>query len=117
MNRRPVVLYNPRGEGHILPLALVHVGSMAPRDRVLIVDGRVELAPEARVVELGKEALCLAVSVLTGAPILDALRVSRAAKLRSISGNSRFSSRSRISACKAGSSTRTSRRLFSSSIT
>ena len=82
MNRRPVVLYNPKGEGHILPLALVHVGSMVLRDRVVIVDGRVELAPEARVVELGKEALCLGVSVLTGAPILDALRVSRAAKAR-----------------------------------
>jgi len=26
---KPVVLYNPRGEGHILPLALVHLGSIA----------------------------------------------------------------------------------------
>lgn len=79
---RPIVLYNPRGEGHILPLGLVHVGSMAPEDAVVIVDGRVELAPEARVVELGKDALCLGVSVLTGAPILDALRVSHAAKAK-----------------------------------
>jgi anaerobic magnesium-protoporphyrin IX monomethyl ester cyclase len=79
---RPIVLYNPRGEGHILPLGLVHVGSMTPDDRVVIIDGRVELAPEARVVELGDDALCLGVSVLTGAPILDALRVSRAAKAK-----------------------------------
>ena len=79
---RPIVLYNPRGEGHILPLGLVHVGSMATDQPVAIVDGRVELAPEARVVELSGQALCLGVSVLTGAPILDALRVSRAAKAR-----------------------------------
>jgi radical SAM superfamily enzyme YgiQ (UPF0313 family) len=79
---RPIVLYNPRAEGHILPLGLVHVGSMVPEERVVIIDGRVELAPEAQVVELSGEALCLGVSVLTGGPILDALRVSRAAKAR-----------------------------------
>jgi anaerobic magnesium-protoporphyrin IX monomethyl ester cyclase len=79
---RPIVLYNPRGEGHHLPLGLVQVGSMTPDDRVVIIDGRVELAPEARVVEHCADALCLGVSVLSGAPILDALRVSRAAKAR-----------------------------------
>ena len=72
---RPVVLYNPRGEGHILPLALVHVGSMLEGRRVEIVDGRLELAPEARVCELVKEASCLGVSVLTGVPIRDAVHV------------------------------------------
>ncbi len=82
---RPIVLYFPRGEGHVLPLGLVQVGSMAPEDRVVIVDGRVELAPEARVVDLADEALCLGVSVPTGAPIGDALRVSRAAKARNAS--------------------------------
>jgi radical SAM superfamily enzyme YgiQ (UPF0313 family) len=77
-----VVLYNPRGEGHILPLALVHLGSALEGHRVVIVDGRVDLAPEARVVELADEAACLGVSVLTGAPIVDALRVTRAARAR-----------------------------------
>ena len=28
---KPVVLYNPKGEGHILPLALVHVGEHGDR--------------------------------------------------------------------------------------
>lgn len=78
--RRSIVLYNPRGESHILPLALVHVGSLFPDRRVEIVDGRVDLAPEARVTELAREALCLGVTVLTGAPILDALKVTRAAR-------------------------------------
>jgi radical SAM superfamily enzyme YgiQ (UPF0313 family) len=78
----PVVLYQPRGEGHALPLGLVHVGSMAPDAHVVVVDGRVELAPETQVAELGRQALCLGVSVLTGPPIADALRVSRGAKAR-----------------------------------
>jgi radical SAM superfamily enzyme YgiQ (UPF0313 family) len=79
-DRRPIVLYNPNGEGHILPLALVHLGSMFPGRPVHIVDGRLDLAPEAAIRDVAREAVCLGVTVLTGAPILDALRVSRAAK-------------------------------------
>lgn len=78
--KRPLVLYNPRAESHILPLALVHVGSMFPDRPVYVVDGRIEQAPEARVIELTRDAVCLGVSVLTGMPILDALRVTRAAR-------------------------------------
>ena len=77
-----IVLYNPRGEGHILPLALVHLGSMFPADRVVIVDGRLEQDAAPRVAELCADATCLGVTVLTGAPILDALRVTRAARAR-----------------------------------
>jgi radical SAM superfamily enzyme YgiQ (UPF0313 family) len=77
---RPIVLYNPRAEGHILPLALVHLGSMFPGRKVHVVDGRLEPAPEARVIELTRDAACLGVSVLTGRPILDALAVTRAAR-------------------------------------
>ncbi len=80
MTRRPIVLYNPRGESHILPLALVHIGSMLPERTVHIVDGRVDVAPESRVAALAQDALCLGVTVLTGAPILDALRVTRMAR-------------------------------------
>lgn len=80
MKARPIVLYNPRGESHILPLALVHLGSVFSGRRVVIVDGRVDLTPEARVAELSRDALCLGVTVLTGAPILDALAVCRAAR-------------------------------------
>ena len=80
MKRPPIVLYNPRGDSHILPLALVHVGSLFPDRRVVTVDGRVDLAPEARITELAREARCLGISVLTGKPILDALAIARAAK-------------------------------------
>ena len=46
----------------------------------MIVDGRFELAPEARVVELARVALCLGVTVRTGAPLREAARVSAAAR-------------------------------------
>ncbi len=80
MRSRPIVLYNPRGESHILPLGLLHVGSVLPRERVVILDGRIDADPEARVAALAGDALLLGLSVLTGAPILDAVRVSLAAK-------------------------------------
>jgi radical SAM superfamily enzyme YgiQ (UPF0313 family) len=75
-----VLLYNPRGETHILPLALLHIGAMLKEYAVEIVDGRIELTPEARIAELAPDSLCLGVTVLTGKPIVDALRASRAAR-------------------------------------
>ena len=67
---KPVVFYNPRAESHILPLGLVHVGSMFGDRPVHVVDGRLEQAPLARVIELTRDAACLGVSVLTGLSIL-----------------------------------------------
>ncbi|MGQ0736872.1 MAG: B12-binding domain-containing radical SAM protein [Acidobacteriota bacterium] len=81
--RRPsVVLYNPRAVFHTMPLALMALASALDRARidVVIVDGRLERDPLARVLEATRDALCLGVSVLTGAPIRDALAVSRAVK-------------------------------------
>jgi anaerobic magnesium-protoporphyrin IX monomethyl ester cyclase len=75
----PVVLYQPRDDGRGLPLALVHVGS-GLGSPVVIVDGRLDLAPEARVAELAADALCLGVSVRTGDPLFDALKISRVAR-------------------------------------
>jgi hypothetical protein len=77
---RPIVLYHPRGDPPTLPLSLVHLGSLFHDRRVAIVDARVELAPEAQVVALCREAACLGVTVRTGAPLRDALRISRAAR-------------------------------------
>jgi anaerobic magnesium-protoporphyrin IX monomethyl ester cyclase len=82
MSRPRVVLYNPRGESHILPLALIHVGSMLPECDVRIIDGRIELTPESTLSELAQDAVCVGMTVLTGKPILDALRASRAVKRR-----------------------------------
>ena len=78
--RRPVILYQPRDEGVRMPLGLLAVGSALQDEHVVIVDGRLELAPEARVVELATEADCLGVTVRSGQPLRDAVRVSAAAR-------------------------------------
>jgi anaerobic magnesium-protoporphyrin IX monomethyl ester cyclase len=83
--RRTIVLYNPRAVFFTMPLALVALGSALDRSRfnVVIVDGRLERDPERVVAEAARTALCVGVTVLTGAPIRDALAVSRAVKAAS----------------------------------
>jgi len=80
--RRRVVLYNPRAVFYTMPLALLAIGSELDPEKyeVVIVDGRLDPDAENTVVGLLEGAVCLGVTVLTGAPISDALRISRAAK-------------------------------------
>jgi radical SAM superfamily enzyme YgiQ (UPF0313 family) len=83
VNRRHrVVLYNPRAVFYTMPLALLALASALDRSKydVVIIDGRLEADPVKRVVEAAAGALCVGMTVLTGAPIRDALRVSRAVK-------------------------------------
>jgi radical SAM superfamily enzyme YgiQ (UPF0313 family) len=77
-----IVLYNPQSVFFTMPLALLAVGSCLDKSRfdVCIIDARLESDPLARVLHETKDALCLGVTVLTGAPIRDALHVTRAAK-------------------------------------
>lgn len=84
MNRRKIVLYNPRAVFYTMPLALVAIGSHLDPERfeVVVVDGRLEEDPVQAVLDRLDGALCLGVTVLTGAPISDAVAVSRAAKAR-----------------------------------
>ncbi len=80
--RLKVVLYNPCAVFFTMPLALLAIGSELDPERyeVVIIDGRLERDPEAAVRAHLPDALCLGVTVLTGAPIADALRISRLAK-------------------------------------
>jgi anaerobic magnesium-protoporphyrin IX monomethyl ester cyclase len=80
--RRKVVLYNPDAVFFTMPLALLAVGSNLDPERyeVVIVDARLEEDPEAAVLAHIDDAVCLGVTVLTGAPIQDAVRMSRAVK-------------------------------------
>jgi len=81
--KRPkVVLYNPRAVFFTMPLALLAIGSELDPDvyEVVIVDARLDPDAENTLLSHLDEALCLGVTVLTGAPISDALRISRAAK-------------------------------------
>jgi anaerobic magnesium-protoporphyrin IX monomethyl ester cyclase len=80
--RVKVVLYNPRAVFFTMPLALLAIGSELDPDlyEVVIVDGRLESDPESAVLAQLPGALCFGVTVLTGAPISDALRISRLVK-------------------------------------
>ena len=82
IRRVKVVLYNPRAVFFTMPLALLAIGSELDPERyeVIIVDGRLEPDPERAVLSQLEGALCLGVTVLTGAPISDALQISRSAK-------------------------------------
>jgi anaerobic magnesium-protoporphyrin IX monomethyl ester cyclase len=80
--RLKIVLYNPRAVFFTMPLALLAIGSQLDPDlyEVVTIDGRLEPDPESAVLSQLEGALCLGVTVLTGAPIADALQISRAAK-------------------------------------
>jgi anaerobic magnesium-protoporphyrin IX monomethyl ester cyclase len=80
--RARIVLYNPRAVFFTMPLALLAIGSELDPERyeVVIVDGRLEADPARALAAALPGALCLGVTVLTGAPISDALQISRAAK-------------------------------------
>ena len=80
--RHKVVLYNPQAVFFTMPLSLVTIGSHLDPERyeVVVIDARLEDDPVAAVIAQLDDALCLGVSVLTGAPIRDALTTSRAAK-------------------------------------
>lgn len=81
MGARPrIILYNPRAVFWTMPLGLLAVASALDRERfeVEIVDGRLCGDPVAAVLDRLEGALCLGLGVLTGAPIHDALRVTRA---------------------------------------
>lgn len=82
--RQKVVLYNPKAVFYTMPLALLAIGSYLDPEKyaVRIVDGRLERDPVKAVLAELKGALCLGITVLTGAPIRDAMRISQAVKER-----------------------------------
>lgn len=67
-----------------MPLGLLAVGSALERSRfeVRIVDARLEADPLAALLLAAEGALCVGMSVLTGAPIRDALAAARVLKAR-----------------------------------
>lgn len=78
--RRKIVLYNPKAVFWTMPLALLAIGSALDRDRydVVIIDGRLESDPlAAMLTAIDERTVCVGVTVLTGAPIRDALEVTR----------------------------------------
>ncbi len=80
--RHKVVLYNPRAAFFTMPLALLAIGSELDPQlyEVVTVDARLDLDAQNTLLSELPDALCLGITVLTGAPISDALSASRAAK-------------------------------------
>jgi anaerobic magnesium-protoporphyrin IX monomethyl ester cyclase len=80
--RHKVVLYNPQAVFFTMPLALLAIGSELDPSvyEVITIDARLDPDAERTVLSHLDGALCLGVTVLTGAPISDALKISRAAK-------------------------------------
>jgi radical SAM superfamily enzyme YgiQ (UPF0313 family) len=80
--RIKVVLYNPTAVFYTMPLALLAIGSELDPElyEVVIIDARIDPDAERTMLSHIGEAVCLGVTVLTGAPISDALRMSRSAK-------------------------------------
>ncbi len=81
--KHTVVLYNPYAVFYTMPLALIAIGSYldATKYNVIIIDGRLEKEPMLKIsAALEQGTLCFATTVLTGGPIKDALKISRAVK-------------------------------------
>lgn len=83
-NRHKIVLYNPKAVFWTMPLGLVAIASALDLERyeVKIIDARLEPDPLGTALAECQDALCLGITVLTGAPIHDALAVSRAVKAK-----------------------------------
>ena len=77
-----VILYNPKAVFYTMPLALIALASYLDKDKynVQIIDGRLEKDPLSKILESCEGAVCFAVSVLTGAPIKDALEMTNQVK-------------------------------------
>jgi anaerobic magnesium-protoporphyrin IX monomethyl ester cyclase len=82
--RHKIVLYNPMAVFHTMPLGLLAVGSNLDPERydVRIVDARLSPDAHAEVLREIDDALCFGVTMLTGRPIADALKLLRAVKQR-----------------------------------
>jgi len=80
--RLKVLLYNPQAVFFTMPLALLAIGSELDPNiyEVVTIDARLDPDAEQTVLSHVSDALCLGITVLTGAPISDALRISRSAK-------------------------------------
>src|ERR1700723_4196847 len=82
--RLKVVLYNPQAVFFPMPLALLAIGSELDPDlyEVVTIDARLDPDAEQTVLSHVGDALCLGITVLTGAPIPDALRLYPSVKRR-----------------------------------
>lgn len=80
--RKKVILYNPKAVFFDMPLALLAIGSSLNQKNyeVIIIDGRLDTNIKETLKKHLSEAICFGASVITGAPISDAISVSQLVK-------------------------------------
>jgi len=80
--KRKIILYNPHAVFFTMPLGLMAVGSNLDPEKyeVIIVDARLEADALTALLHDLDDALLLGVTILTGAPLQDALKTIRAVK-------------------------------------
>ncbi len=79
---KKVVLYNPQSPFFDMPLALLSIGTNLEQHgyTVVIVDARMEDQPMEKLLYHAKDAFIIGMSVLTGAPLKDAITAAKACK-------------------------------------
>ncbi|SHI48249.1 B12-binding domain-containing radical SAM protein [Flavobacterium terrae] len=82
--KKTVLLYNPKAVFFDMPLALLAIGSALDNSKydVVIVDARIDENPLDKINKYLDNAICFAVTVLTGNPIKDALYITNEVKKR-----------------------------------
>lgn len=81
-SRKKIILYNPKTVFFDMPLALLAIGSAIDHKKyeVIIIDARIEENVIGVIKQHIKDAICFGVTVITGAPIKDALNISKIVK-------------------------------------
>jgi anaerobic magnesium-protoporphyrin IX monomethyl ester cyclase len=81
-SRRKIILYNPEAVFFDMPLALLAIGSVIDNKKydVIIIDARVEENVINLIKQHINDAICFGVTIITGAPIKDALYISKKVK-------------------------------------
>ena len=82
IERKKIVLYNPKSEFFTMPLALLSLGSVFDNEQYepIVIDGRKEPVTEIFLAPHVTDAICFAVTVITGSPIQDAIEVTQMVK-------------------------------------
>lgn len=82
MHKKKILLYNPKAVFYDMPLALMAIGSALDESHydVIIIDGRIDENALQSLLDHAKDAFCLGVTALTGAPLNDAVEKTRAVR-------------------------------------
>lgn len=82
MNRKKILLYNPKAVFYDMPLALMALASNLDSEKyeTIIIDGRIDDNPLETITKHLPETICFGVTALTGKPIVDALEKTKFVK-------------------------------------